>query len=186
MELSGSSESPYRPAVRPGTWIRSREPWNHVGAVMGVFYGLVLGYVLVHAWVTRWSASSVGASVPLLAFVAIFAGVPVLLSVRALRAAIRIDPSGVTVRGLTKTISLPLSEVEGFVPRRVGMGAVRSTVGVMMRRRGRPDFRVFALRHGEFSDRDSQERAIERWRPLCEELFDLVRSLRREGETGAR
>lgn len=172
---------PYSAVVRPGVWIRAREPWTYAGAGFGVLCGLGVGYALIHAYVTRWTGHAWGDGLEMACFLAILAGIPILLSVRALRAAIRFSADGVTVRGLLRTTRVPLREVEGFAPRGLGLGGVRSTVGIVMRRRARHDLVVWALRHGEFSDRRSQEAARQRWQPLCDELDELVRSLRGEG-----
>jgi hypothetical protein len=101
----------------------------------------------------------------------------VAIGVRILRAGLWIDADGITVRGVTRTRRVALRAVEGFYPRDLGMGgAIRTTVGVTVRRRRERDLIVWAMRHGEFTGKAHREKALARWQPTCDELNALLAS----------
>jgi hypothetical protein len=149
----------------------------------GTYAGAASTFVLAIVWVAlavfvwaKLSSESLGIGIFSILFV-IGACVCVVVGVRMLRAGLRIDSNGVTVRGVIKTTRVPLREIEAFAPRDFGLGGtVRTTVGVTLQRRRAHDLIVWSMRHGEFTGRASRENAIARWQPVCDELNALISS----------
>jgi hypothetical protein len=153
--------------------MRAAEWGTYAGAIycfaMAIFWTFMAVLVFVN-----FAGESLGAA----AFAALFliggAGC-VLLGVRMLRAGLWIDADGITVRGALKTTRVPLRVAEGFYPRDLGYGgAVRTTVGVTLRRRRGRDLVVWAMRHGEFTGKAHRAKALARWQPVCDELNSLL------------
>jgi hypothetical protein len=161
--------------VAPETWMRVPEWGTYAGAVTCVVYAIF--WVFIGVWVAaKFAGEGIGVIACVLFFFGI-AGVCATLAVRIPRAGLWIDADGVTVRGVIKTTRVPLRAVEGFAPRDLGMvGAIRTTVGVTLRRRRQRDLIVWSMRHGEFTGKAHREKALARWQPVCNELNELVSS----------
>lgn len=162
--------------VAPETWMRVPEWGTYAGAVTCVVFAIFWVFMGVLVAVKFGGESVVGVIAFVLFFFAI-AGVCATLAVRIPRAGLWIDADGITVRGVIKTTRVPLREVEGFAPRDLGMGgAIRTTVGVTVRRRRERDLIVWSMRHGEFTGKAHREKALAHWQPVCDELNELVSS----------
>lgn len=155
--------------------MRSPEWGTYAGAVTAFVYAVVWVGLGVFVW-ARFAGESFGAAVFAVAFI-FGGGLCLVIGVRILRAGLWIDATAVTVRGVTRTTFVPLRAAEAFAPRDLGMGgAIRTTVGVTLRRRRERDLIVWAMRHGEFTRKSHREKALAHWQPVCEELNALLAS----------
>jgi hypothetical protein len=161
--------------VAPESWLRVPEWETYAGAVTCVVFAIFWVFVGVLVAV-KFAGEGIGV-IAFVLFFFVIAAVCATLAVRIPRAGLWIDADGVTVRGVTKTTRVPLRVVEEFAPRDLGMGgAIRTTVGVTLRRRRERDLIVWSMRHGEFTGKAHREKALARWQPVCDELNELVRS----------
>jgi hypothetical protein len=162
--------------VAPETWMRTPEWSTAAGATF--CFALSACWLGVAALVgVKFSDESVVGTALVVLFLLAIAAACVAVGLRMRRAGLWIDAEGVTVRGPLRTTRVPLPAAEGFYPRDLGLGgAVRTIVGVNLRRRRERDVIVWAMRHGEFTAPSHRAPALARWQPLCDELNALLAS----------
>lgn len=165
--------------VVAGGWIRNREPWNYIGAGAAALISACLVFELIHSFAVREEPASVG--FVLLGVVVFGAMIAVCgwWGSRMLSLGLRIDPTGVTIRGVVRTRVVPLDQVKCFEPGSLGAGgALRTAYGVKLVRQNAHALPIRALRFGGFTGKANLERARAKWQPVCDELNALLVTVR--------
>ena len=164
--------------VAPNTWMRKRG----TGTLLYFAYGVVFALFFATGGVVVLFSLGSGEPLALMILVDLMfwvaAALAMRFAVRMARAGVRISPSGVCLRGVLRTRTLPLAGVEGFAPAAYPGGLLRSEVGVRLMRRQGYDLRVWAMRKGAPSSKERLKEAKDGLQPLCKELNQLLQSMR--------
>jgi hypothetical protein len=118
---------------------------------------------------------TVGAYLGLGAFYFGIAALGIVLAVRVAISGLWIGSDGIVVRGPFRTRAIPLADAELFAPGLQGKGG-NGTPCPMLERRGGRAVGVWALGRRNIWFR--YQRLCQEIQPLCDELNDLVRTLR--------
>jgi hypothetical protein len=171
------------PPVRPGAWLRNREPRTTLGVVYCLVAAIAtVAYMAFRVPSTRVAESSTSGLVGGEAVFALLVVGFLIGAFRVSRRGLLVDSGGVTIRGYLRTVHVAAAQVDAFVPGaeygRYGGGLLRQAYGVRLRRRDSREYFVRALHTGESSGARSTEAARQKWQPVCDELNALVASLR--------
>lgn len=152
--------------MAPSTWIRAS------GVRRKLVPALIVAVTVAMTLAVAGVAS--GSSAWVLVAVSIFSAAVGSLAYRAWHCGLLIDERSVINRGIFRTTAFPLDEVDGFVPGRMLRGG---RAAVRLELRGGRSVRVFALTLFAFVWWGPS-----RWQPTCDELNELLCSLRQQGE----
>ncbi|HEY8083489.1 MAG TPA: hypothetical protein VIE64_08070 [Solirubrobacterales bacterium] len=166
--------------VVPGTWMRKRGPAIWLGAPVLAVIGLFFAAGVIFAPMDASPGESIGTLVAVELMLIAIAALFITAAVRMARAGLRISAQGVSLRGVLRTWNLSLAEVEQFVPGTFSSGLVRSDIGVKLAQRQGNDLIVWAMRGSAPSSGDKLEAALTELQPLCDELNELLYSMRGE------
>jgi hypothetical protein len=161
-----------------GAWIRNREPWNYIGAGAAVVFAAWIVFEAIHSFAERDDPASAGLILFASAVFAAIAGAALWWGQRMVSLGLRVDSSGVTIRGVVRTRFVPLEQVRCFEQGPLGTGGLRIAYGIRLVRRNAHPLPIRALRFGEFNGKASRERAHAKWQPVCDELNALLDSVR--------
>lgn len=168
-------------AVAPGVWMRRAEWTTPLGAAYAGLSAIFwMGMAVVTTVMFGGSGGPVLDMVAVELFFVAFAAISLWLAIRLPRAALRIGPEGVTLRGRLRTRELRLAEVDRFVPGVFSSGLARSSLGVRLKRRQGWDLIVWAMRSGAGSGKADLEAALAEWQPVCDQLNELLHTMRGE------
>ncbi len=160
-------------AVTSGAWIRNRRrtrAWSAIAVTWSVVFACLL---FVSGDLN--GSPALGEILVLGTFYFGIAAVGIVVAVRVARAGIWLGPDGIVVRGPFRTQSVALDEAERVFPGLQGRGG-NGTPCPMLERRGKRAVGVWALgRRNFFFD---YQRLCQEIQPLCNELNDLIGTLR--------
>jgi Bacterial PH domain len=164
--------------VVAGGWIRNREPWNYIGAGAAALFAAWMVFEAIHAFAVRDEPASAGLIIFASVVFATIAGSALWWGSRMVSLGVRVDPRGVTIRGVVRTRFVPMEQVKCFEQGTLGTGGLRIAYGIRLVRRDAHPLPIRALRFGEFNGKASLARAHAKWQPVCDELNALLGSLR--------
>lgn len=183
-EERAARRNPINVVVAPGVWMRRAEWSTPLGAAYAALSAIFwVGMAVVVAVMFANSGGPVLDMVAVELFFIAFAAISLWLAIRIPRAALRIGPEGVTLRGRLRTRELGLAEVDRFVPGVFSSGLARSSLGVRLKRRQGWDLIVWAMRSGAGSGKADLEAALAEWQPVCDQLNELLHAMRGEAPT---
>jgi hypothetical protein len=159
--------------VTPRAWIRNRRR-TRAWAAIAVTWSVVFACLLFVSGDLNGSRT-LGEILGLGAFYFGIAAVGIVVAVRVARAGLWLGPDGIVVRGPFRTQSVALDEAARFVPGLQGRGG-NGTPCPMLERRGRRAVGVWALGRRNIWFR--YQRLCQEIQPLCDELNELVGTLR--------
>ncbi len=156
--------------VKPGTWIRNRRR-THAWAALAALWSVVFALLLVRPS----GVHGVGAHVAVGAFYLGIAALGLVFAARVARAGVWLGRDGIVVRGPFRTRAVALADAGLFAPGLQGGGG-NGTPCPMLQRADRRAVGVWAL--GRRNVWFRYARVCQEIQPLCDELNELVASLR--------
>jgi hypothetical protein len=181
-EHPGPAAQPDTLVVAAGVWIRNTRR-TRAWAAIAFLWSIALAVLGVQAVSQPGHVALVG-RVVFGVFYFGFAALGLLVAGRVTRAGLWVGPGGVAVRGPFRTRAVALDEAGRFAPGLQGAGG-NGTPCPMLDRRGGRAVGVWALGRRNIWFR--YQRLCQEIQPLCDELNELVatlRSARTPGETG--